>query len=67
MSFKIDIDPLEALEIFYKGEKLGAWEGDFIKNEKKTCFEITEAIEGFFSELWTIKCKLGYEPALVAG
>lgn len=35
MSFYVDIDPLKAMEIFYDGEKLGVWEGEFIKNENK--------------------------------
>lgn len=35
MPLRVDIDPLKAMELFYQGEKLGVWEGEFIKNEKK--------------------------------
>lgn len=35
MPLQVDIDPLKAMELFYQGEKLGVWEGEFVKNEKK--------------------------------
>lgn len=35
MPLQVDIDPLKAMELFYRGEELGVWEGEFIKNEKK--------------------------------
>lgn len=35
MGLKLVLDPLDALEIFYRGEKLGIWEGELIRNEKR--------------------------------
>ena len=35
MALHVDISPLKAMELFYEGEELGFWEGDFIKNEKQ--------------------------------
>lgn len=35
MALYVDIEPLKAMELFYEGEELGFWEGDFIKNEKQ--------------------------------
>lgn len=35
MAIQYNIPPLEAIKLFYDGEKRGVWNGDFIKNEKK--------------------------------
>lgn len=35
MSISYNLEPLEALELFYDGEKNGVWNGDFIKIEKE--------------------------------
>lgn len=35
MSISYNLEPLDALELFYDGEKNGVWDGDFIKNEKQ--------------------------------
>lgn len=35
MAIQYNIAPLEAMKLFYDGEKRGVWNGDFIKNEKK--------------------------------
>ena len=59
MSFKIDIDPLEALEIFYKGEKLGAWEGDFIKNEKKRGLKLPKLLKDFLANYGLLSVNSG--------
>jgi len=78
MSWKIDIEPLEALEIFYKGEKLGAWEGDFIKNEKKRGLKLPMLLRKFLanygllnvnrgvSQLW-LPDKIDFDTAKVDG
>ncbi len=35
MAVLYNLNPLEAMSLFYDGEKRGVWNGDFIKNEKK--------------------------------
>ena len=41
MALQINIEPLKALELFYDQEKLGVWEGDFIKNAKQRNLKLT--------------------------
>ncbi len=35
MAMRYNLEPLEALSLYYDGEQNGVWEGDFIKNEKE--------------------------------
>ena len=47
MALHVDISPLKAMEIFYEGEELGFWEGDFIKNEKQHGLKYPKMLKEF--------------------
>lgn len=46
---KTNIAPLEAMGLFYRGETLGVWEGDFIKNQKKRGLQLPELVKTFLT------------------
>lgn len=50
MDFDFEIDPFEALGYFYDGEKLGEFEGDFIKNERKRNLKLPSMLKKFLAE-----------------
>ena len=47
MSLGIQVEPLEALEFFHKGEELGIWENDLIRNEKKRDLYLPQLVKEF--------------------
>lgn len=49
MALQINIEPLKALELFYDQEKLGVWEGDFIKNAKQRHLKLPKLLHKFLA------------------
>lgn len=47
---EFDIEILQALDQFYRGEKLGVWEGDFIKNERKRGLKLPKILKRFLTD-----------------
>lgn len=50
MTIKINLDPLDALRIFYEDETLGVWNGDFIKNEKQRRLRLPSILHDFLAK-----------------
>lgn len=57
----IDIDPLEALRIYYKGEKLGVWLGDIRKAEKQRKLFLPPLLRDFLLGYGYFSCNVHNE------
>ena len=50
MAVLYNMEPLAAMDVFYDGEKNGVWNGDFIKNEKKTGLVLPAVLREFLEK-----------------
>ena len=64
---EVDIDPLKALEIFYEGETLGFWEGDFIKAEKKYSVRLPEPLKKYLAKYGQLNVNRGGNQLWIPG
>lgn len=50
MAILYNLTPLEAMDLFYDGEKHGVWNGDFIKLEKKNGVKVPDMLREFLEK-----------------
>lgn len=59
MAVLYNLTPLEAMDLFYDGEKRGVWDGDFIKNQKKTHIEVPHILREFLEKYGYLEVNKG--------
>lgn len=59
MAILYNLTPLKAIDLFYDGEKRGVWNGDFIKNQKKTHVKVPPMLREFLEKYGYLEINKG--------